>query len=149
PRGRSHAGVCTSGNALVLKGVRMGLLEVTKGDPKQKGIQFGGTDEPDEVIEIREEYGSNGVVRTEFTSPFVGPGLCSNDGLTACMQDTDTCTSSGNACCTVPAATCDGRRQLSDPANPYVDDSGTTDNFLRCQTAQAELINDQAAVALL
>lgn len=63
--------------------------------------------------------------------PVVGPGNCSGDA-SPCSLDVD---------CNPPASTCEGLL-LNNGGNPYVDHSGTHDEFVRCSNAKAALLMD-------
>ena len=132
PVGASVAGFC--GNDMGLRrGLDVGLVATQWVNVLQRGVSLGGG------IDIRQEFTSNNrLMSATVDGPLVGPGRCSDDGMTECTQDTNQCVVPANLCCTGAGATCNGR--LHFPPNPggsqsHVDRSGTAETFTRCQAA--------------
>lgn len=156
PLGNSRAGVCAFDGA-VRAGGNFGIF-ATRGT-----IEFGSGSTLDPTLDDP-EVDNGGVrsidMRTQFVSdnsgeiyktiaPLVGPGSCSNDNA-MCTESQASCTSqSAGACCSGAGALCNGRLRLDDVANPYVDRSGTAENFQRCVTAMDAMLADSQAVATL
>ncbi|HYD47971.1 MAG TPA: DUF4215 domain-containing protein [Terriglobales bacterium] len=130
PLGPSRAGVC--GFVMDIRaGVDIGILAV------ESSVSFGQGEGGERTISIREAYVSDHSNETFKTdAPLVG-GSCNANPSQTCAADADC------------AGQCD-RHSLTEPDHPHVDRSGTSDNFLRCRRALAELIalsHEVAAIA--
>ncbi len=135
PGGISRAGVCGRDMA-IRAGTTMGILATDRTLPDQV-VVFGQGFTGARDISIRSEFVSDGTTEIiKGRSPFVGPGQCS-DNLAVCTANSD---------CT---ATCDNRPQLDTPMSPYVDRTGTADNFVRCQDLLASVVPISITVATL
>lgn len=140
PGGMSRGGVCGHDMAIRAGGT-MGILATQQTTVLQKGVVFGQGITGERDISIRSEFVSNGMPETiKSQPPFVGPGECSNNALQICTSNAD---------CSGPMVLCIGRERLTAPGNPYVDRTGTADNFDRCVAALGSLASTSAQVAML
>ena len=102
-----------------------------------RDAHFSGGQPP--VIIGLEFLDTGGQVHTGLAVPLVGPpSLCSDD-VTSCSTNSD---------CTAPQL-CDTAKTLNNPANQYVDYSGTAPDMLRCLDAIAAVPVDAATVSAM
>lgn len=132
PSGQSRGGVC-SNQAQIITSVQIaGAVAAADG---QK-VRFGtGQD-----INIGTTYAVGPTTKTVLTgvAPVVGPGACSDAGMTACTLD---------AQCVFPTR-CEGLL-LDDPANLNVDKTGVHEEFVRCGEAKGAMAADEASLFAL
>ena len=81
---------------------------------------------------IKDEYCNKdgaGAIKTGHFKPFVGPAIYCSDGTTPCHTDLD---------CTPPDV-CDVGRDLTDPANPFVNLTGNAAELQECADTQSQV----------
>jgi len=135
PRGLSAAAVCAVHAHLKRQSVYQGDVAMTGNVRFARG--FLG---PRSRLELGSRFLSNGgLERLDGEPPLVGPGLCS-DLSVSCFSDLD---------CPLPQA-CEGRFQLDDGINDFIDRSGTHPAWLACDaTIDTELGEVAAGLAAL